>query len=204
MFSLISQRLRYWKYGPEIVVVSGLPRSGTSMMMSMLNAGGLEVLIDGIREPDVDNPKGYFEDERVKDLEKMTDKSWVKDARGKVLKVISFLLKDLPAENAYRIVFMRRDLDEIMVSQNKMIAHREAEDSTDDETMKELYRSDIARARVLKQRNRHIDMIEVHYRDVIKDPSAVASRVNAFTGGHLDVAAMVKVVDAKLYRNKST
>ena len=139
MFSLISQRLRYWKYGPEIVVVSGLPRSGTSMMMSMLNAGGLEVLIDGIREPDVDNPKGYFEDERVKDLEKMIDKSWVKDARGKVLKVISFLLKDLPAENAYRIVFMRRDLDEIMVSQNKMIAHREAEDSTDDETMKELY-----------------------------------------------------------------
>ena len=174
------------------------------MMMNMLQAGGLEVQVDGIRVADIDNPKGYFEDERVKDLEGMADKSWVSEARGKVLKVISFLLKDLPDDNAYRVIFMRRHLDEIMTSQNKMIAHRGATDTTDDETMKSLYRSDIARARVLAQQHNNFDMFEVHYKDVIGDPVAVAQRVNQFLGGTLNESAMAEVVDPKLYRNRTT
>ena len=163
----------------------------------------MTVVADGIREADVDNPKGYFEDERVKDLEHMSDKTWVADARGHVLKVISFLLKDLPKSNAYDIVFMRRDLDEILASQNKMIAHRGAEDTTNDETMKELYRSDIARARVLVQRNPQFRMLEVRYTDVINDAKGVASEVNAFLGGHLDEQKMCAVVDPNLYRNRA-
>ena len=170
----------------------------------MLHAGGLEVLADGIREADIDNPKGYFEDERVKDLESMTDKSWIQKARGKVLKVISFLLKDLPKDNRYCIIFMRRDLDEILASQNKMIEHRGSEDSTDDSVMKELYRSDIARARVLHQRTSNIRMLEVKYTKVINDPISVASTVNQFLRGVLDETAMAAVVDPSLYRNRST
>jgi hypothetical protein len=104
--------------------MSGLPRSGTSMMMKMLDAAGLPIVTDAIRTADIDNPKGYYELERVKDLEKETDKSYIRDARGKVLKVISFLIKDLPDDNQYRIIFMRRDLNEVIASQNKMIAHR--------------------------------------------------------------------------------
>ena len=171
--------------------------------MNMLYAGGLSVQIDGIRVADVDNPKGYFEDERVKDLEHMKDKSWVSDARGKVLKVISFLLKDLPNDNAYRVIFMRRHLDEIMASQNKMIAHRGATDTTDDDTMKSLYRSDIARARVLAQRHDNFEMLEVHYQDVIREPAKVAERVNGFLGGQLNEIAMAEVVDPTLYRNRT-
>ena len=204
MLSVIQEKILEFRYGPEIVIVSGLPRSGTSMMMSMLHAGGLEVMADGIREADIDNPKGYFEDERVKDLETMSDKSWIQNARGKVLKVISFLLKDLPNTNRYRIVFMRRDLDEILASQNKMIEHRGADDSTDDAVMKELYRSDIARARVLHQRSRNIEMLEVKYTTVIHDPSTVAKEVNRFLGGTLDESAMAAVVDPTLYRNRQT
>jgi hypothetical protein len=173
------------------------------MMMNMLHAGGLEIMTDGIRESDVDNPKGYFEDERVKDLENMEDKTWLAEARGKVLKVISFLLKDLPPAHAYRIVFMRRDLDEIMASQNKMITHRGATDTTDDESMKELYRSDIARARVLAQRHSNMHLLEIHYCTVIRNPAEVAAEVNAFVGGQLDEGAMARVVDPSLYRNKS-
>ena len=204
MLSAIQEKYLEYRFGPEVVVVSGLPRSGTSMMMSMLNAGGLNVMADGIREADVDNPKGYFEDERVKDLESMTDKSWIRNARGKVLKVISFLLKDLPKDNRYRIIFMRRDLDEILASQNKMIEHRGADDSTDDAIMKELYRSDIARARVLHQRSNNIHMLEVKYTTVITDPVSVATQVNQFLGGALDERAMSAVVDPSLYRNRST
>lgn len=204
MLSAIQEKYLEFRFGAEIVVVSGLPRSGTSMMMSMLHAGGLEVMADGIREADIDNPKGYFEDERVKDLESMTDKSWIQKGRGKVLKVISFLLKDLPKDNRYCIVFMRRDLDEILASQNKMIEHRGADDSTDDSVMKELYRSDIARARVLHQRTATIRMVEVKYTNVINDPISVASTVNEFLGGSLDETAMAAVVDPSLYRNRST
>ena len=118
---LLNGFFRKQKYGEPVVVVSGLPRSGTSMMMKMLEAGGLAVQTDDLREADVDNPKGYYEDERVKDLEKMDDKSWIQESRGKVLKVISFLLKDLPEDNYYKVIFMRRNLEEIMASQNKMI-----------------------------------------------------------------------------------
>src|SRR5262245_6505245 len=109
------------RYGEPVAVVSGLPRSGTSMMMKMLEAGGLTPYTDGERSADIDNPEGYYEFERVKDLERDPDKSWVRGARGKALKVISFLLRHLPGENRYRIVYMRRHLDEVLKSQDKML-----------------------------------------------------------------------------------
>ena len=136
-------------YGEPIVIVSGLPRSGTSMMMKMLDAAGIPIMTDAIRAADIDNPKGYFEYERVKDLEKDPDRSWVRDARGKALKVISWLLKDLPDENAYRIVFMRRDIDEVLASQNKMLEHRGEDDATDDAIMAEAYRNHLASVRIM-------------------------------------------------------
>ena len=98
----------------------------------MLEAGGLAILTDGERAADVDNPKGYYELERVKNLEKETDKSYLRAARGKVLKVISFLIKDLPDDNDYRVLFMRRDLDEVLASQHKMIDRLESADSDAD------------------------------------------------------------------------
>ena len=121
MIGPIRSWLRRRRYGTPITVVSGLPRSGTSMMMRMLEAGGIAPFTDGERTPDVDNPEGYYEYERVKDLEKDPDKSWVREARGRALKVISLLLPSLPVENAYRIVYMRRHLDEILQSQDKML-----------------------------------------------------------------------------------
>lgn len=198
----IRRLLRKRRYGEEIVIVSGLPRSGTSMMMKMLEAGGLKVMTDAIRAADEDNPRGYFEDERVKDLEKAEDKAWLQDARGKVLKVISYLLKDLPPDNFYRVILMRRDIDEVLASQAKMLVRRNEADETDNETMRNLYLGDLARVRVLAKRAPNIEMVEVKYREALEQPAAVARAVNAFLDHRLDEQAMASVIDPELYRNR--
>jgi hypothetical protein len=192
------------RYGEPVYVVSGLPRSGTSMMMRMLEAGGLKVFTDGERTADIDNPEGYYEFERVKDLEKDPDRSWVRGARGQALKVISFLLRFLPDENGYRIVYMRRHLDEVIKSQDKMLDRLgNAAPGADVEAMKEAYRNDIVAARLYARKQPNMAMIEIHYRDAIADPAGTARAVNAFLGGGLDEAKMAAAVDEKLYRNRS-
>jgi hypothetical protein len=186
-----------------IVIVSGLPRSGTSMLMRMLEAGGLGIMSDGGRTADVDNPKGYFEHERIKDLERETDKSYLREGRGRALKVISFLIKHLPDENRYKVIFMRRDLDEVLASQDKMIQRLGSADAAvDREAMKEAYRNDIVRTRLLCRKRPNFELIEVHYKATIEDPAATARRINGFLGGRLDEAAMRKAVDESLYRNR--
>jgi hypothetical protein len=200
----LRRRLTRGSRGEPIVVVSGLPRSGTSMMMNMLDAGGLEILSDGERSADVDNPKGYFELERIKNLEKETDKSYLRAARGKAVKVISFLIKDLPDENDYRVLFMRRDLDEVLASQQKMIDRLGSADSdADGAAMKEAFRNDIARVRVLCRTRPNFALCEIRYKDAVADPAAASRAVNAFLGGRLDEAAMRAAIDASLYRNRA-
>ncbi|MCK6528398.1 sulfotransferase [Myxococcota bacterium] len=198
MKDLLSRR----RYGAPVVIVSGLPRSGTSMMMKMLDAGGVPIMTDHVRQADVDNPKGYYEFERVKDMEKDPDKSWVRDGRGKAVKVISWLLKQLPDDSAYDIVFMRRDIDEVLASQNKMLKHRDEADATDDAAMAEAYRHHLAEVRILARKKPNWRMIEVRYDQAVQDPAAVAKSVNAFLGGRLDERKMVEAVDEKLYRNR--
>jgi hypothetical protein len=198
----IGDFLRRRKYGEPIVVVSGLPRSGTSMMMKMLEAGGVAIMTDALRAADIDNPKGYYEYERVKELEKETDKSYIRDGRGKALKVISFLLKELPDDNFYRIVFMRRDLNEVISSQNKMLDRRGEQSITDDEMMAEAYRNHLAAVRILVRKRPNFEILEVRYDAAVKQPKDAARAVNAFLGGTLDEAAMVAAVDAELYRNR--
>ena len=173
------------------------------MLMKMLDAGGMAIMTDSERSADIDNPKGYFEYERIKDLEKETDKSYVREGRGKVLKVISFLIKDLPDDNDYRVIFMRRDLDEVLASQNKMIQRLGTEDSTAAQNaMKEAYRNDIVRTRLLCKNRRNFELIEVNYKSTIEDPETTARSVNTFVGGYLDEVAMREAVDASLYRNR--
>jgi hypothetical protein len=185
-------------------VVSGLPRSGTSMMMRMLEAGGMAPFTDGERTADIDNPEGYYELERVKNLEKDPDRGWVREARGRALKVISFLLRHLPDENAYRIVYMRRNLDEVLRSQDKMLDRLgNAAPGGDLEAMKEAYRNDIVAARLHARKQPNMEMIEIHYSEAVADPAAAARKVNEFLGGHLDEAAMAAAVNALLYRNRA-
>lgn len=196
--------LRRRRYGEPVVVVSGLPRSGTSMMMRMLEAGGIAPFTDGERRADVDNPEGYYELERVKDLEKDPDRGWVRDARGRALKVISFLLRHLPDDNAYRVIYMRRHLDEVLQSQDKMLDRLgNPAPGGSLEAMKEAYRNDIVAARLFARKQPNMELIEIHYRETIENPEQTARQVNAFLGGHLDESAMTAAVRADLYRNRA-
>lgn len=190
-------------YGPPIVVVSGLPRSGTSMMMKMLEAGGMPVWLDGIRTADDQNPKGYYELERVKDLDKHPDKSWVREGRGRAVKVISSLLEHLPLDNNYRVVFMHRHLQEVLASQSKMLQQRgEREGGPADEVMQRHYETHLRRVRHLLAREPAFASLDVQYGDAFSRAAAVAGQVNTFLGGRLDEARMAAVVDDQLYRNR--
>lgn len=193
---------RRLRYGEPIIVVSGLPRSGTSMAMKMLAAGGIEVVTDGERRADEDNPKGYFEDERVKDLARMDDKGWLGEARGRAIKIISFLLRELPPQHNYKVLFMRRDMSEILASQKKMLDRRSEDDEMEDERMAKLFEADLFRARYLMKRAPQFEFAELHYREALADPLKAAQTVRDFLGLDLDVERMVEVVDPDLYRNR--
>jgi hypothetical protein len=200
--SLLSRIVRRVRYGEPIVIVSGLPRSGTSMTMKMLAAGGLVVVTDAERTADEDNPKGYFEDERIKELAEMPDKSWLREARGKVIKVVAPLLHHLPADNFYRVVFMRRHLHEVLASQAKMLERRGENSDTTDEALREMYSNHLEKVEFQLRFRSNFEVIYINYRDVLDDPSREARRIRDFLGGNLDEGRMVEVVDPELYRNR--
>lgn len=195
----IARRL---KYGKPVVIVSGLPRSGTSMAMKMLEAGGMELVVDNIRTADEDNPKGYYEDERVKDLAEMTDKRWLKEARGKVIKVVSSLLNYLPESNAYKVVFMRRNLHEVLASQTKMLVRREEESHSEDESLLTMYESHLEKVMFQLRFRPNFEALYLNYADVVGDPSTQARRIADFLDRGLDVNRMAGAVDGSLYRNR--
>jgi hypothetical protein len=203
MAGIVKAALQRLRYGKPVIVVSGLPRSGTSMAMKMLDAAGLEMVIDGVRTADEDNPKGYFELERVKDLGNETDKSWLKQARGKVVKIVSSLLTEVPASNRYKVIFMRRDLDEVLASQAKMLVRRGETSETSDESLREMYTSHLEKITFQIRFRDYLEAIYVPYREVIENPLEQAKRINQFLGGHYDVERMAAVVDSKLYRNRA-
>lgn len=205
MLGPLKKTLKRRKYGEDIILVSGLPRSGTSMMMKMLEAAGLPIMTDNVRTADEDNPKGYFEYEQVKELDKGGDKSWLREARGKAIKIISFLLPHLPDENAYKIIFIHRHLDELIASQNKMLAHRrEADTAASDAKMKENYRQHLRKVEVFVFRKPNVEVLELDHRDVIEHPLETARKVCAFLGQRgVEPETMASVVDPDLYRNRA-
>jgi hypothetical protein len=185
-----------------ITIVSGLPRSGTSMMMKMLEAGGIPPLTDEIREADPDNPKGYYEFERVKQLDK-GDTDWLKQARGKAVKIIGALLVHLPSDYEYKIIFMRRQIDEILRSQKQMLVRRgEPTEKVDDVEMSELFSKHVNHITSWIAKQPNMQVIYVSYNDVLQHPVDHANRINQFLGGALDVGEMVNVIDPDLYRQR--
>jgi predicted AlkP superfamily phosphohydrolase/phosphomutase/tetratricopeptide (TPR) repeat protein len=184
-----------------VTIVSGLPRSGTSMMMQMLAAGGLPVMCDDVRPADENNPRGYFELEKVKAL--AADNSWVDEARGKVIKVVAPLVPHLPQECPYRIVFMRRDFDEVVASQSNMLRRLEREGGKLTESrLKEALQRQVQRVRGLLAAH-DVPVLIVDYAAALDRPAEVASRVAAFLGVELDQQAMQRAVDPALHRERT-
>ncbi|MFA5995493.1 MAG: sulfotransferase domain-containing protein [Patescibacteria group bacterium] len=185
----------------QIIIVSGLPRSGTSMMMKMLEAGGVPVLADHVRTADEDNPKGYYEFERVKQLK--TDQSWLLEAGGKVVKMVSMLLYDLPAQYQYKIIFMRRKISEIIASQKKMLA-RSGKQTTpeEDREVAELFEQHLVNMQSWLTKQTNISVMYFWYHEILSNPKDNIVKINQFFDNKLDTVAMSQVVDKALYRNK--
>ncbi len=189
--------------GETIIVVSGLPRSGTSMTMKMLAEGGLALLTDGVRAADESNPEGYYEFEKVKQLDKAADLSWLSQAQGKAVKIISFLLPHLPDTLNYRVLFMHRDLHEVIASQNRMLVKRGEPTGADDDRMLTLFDDHLKKVKQVIAARPCFDVIDIDYRDVLDQPSQQATRMSEFLGGGLDVECMAAAVDQRLYRNRA-
>jgi Sulfotransferase domain len=183
-----------------VIVVSGLPRSGTSMAMRLLEAGGLDVVADNLRQADEDNPNGYYEYERVKNLK--TDHTWLSHAHGKVVKMVSMLLYELPADKNYKIVFMRRDLDEVCASQGVMLKRRGEKPRAGDETMGKLYSTHLREIESWLTTQQNIEILFVNYNDIMENPEKGVEEMNKFFGNRLSTDRMISVVDKSLYRNR--
>lgn len=186
----------------SITIVTGLPRSGTSMMMRMLEAGGIEVATDNLRTADTDNPNGYYELEVVKNIK--DDTSWVENMKGKAFKMVSTLLYHLPEEYDYNLVFMRRHAQEIMDSQHRMLKRLGKNTNPDD---------DVKFISLFEKHLNHIDEwiasktnvsnLYVPYNQLLNTPPELLNAIGQHIDKDLNIEAMCNVIDKNLYRNRS-
>lgn len=184
-----------------IVIVSGLPRSGTSLMMQMLQAGGMPLLMDGHRPADADNPNGYWEYAPVKRLQQ--DHSWVYEAEGKAVKVVSALLQYLPPQYTYKIIFMQRPMQEVLASQTIMLERRgERGGKADDKTLGTVFTQHLDRIGRWLAMQKYMTVLPVNYHETLADPAETAMRVAQFLALPLGVEAMACAVDPRLYRQR--
>ncbi len=182
----------------QITLVSGLPRSGTSLMMQMLDKGGMKILQDHTREADISNPKGYYEYEPVMSLYK--DNSWLHEGQNKALKVVAPLLKSLDTKYRYKIIFMKRDLNEVIQSQQKMLG------KTQDVFPVKIYNEFqklLSNVAIWSKKEPGVEILYVDYKDVLEKPEEIIKKVEKFIGRDLDLEAMEGCVDKSLYRNRS-
>jgi len=190
------------KENKKVVIVSGLPRSGTSMMMKMLTEGGLSAVVDSLRQADEDNPNGYFEIESSKAL-KDGDKKWLHEAKGKVVKVISYLLEFLPDDLAYDVIFMEREINEILASQRKMLQRRNETSTLTDAEMEAQFREHLRAVKYWAARKPNMRILFVKYNQMVESPETFCKSIVEFLEIPLDLKAMQSVPSQSLYRNRS-
>jgi len=184
-----------------ITIVSGLPRSGTSLMMQMLVAGGVAALSDGESVADTDNPRGYLEWERIKTLP--NDPACIAEAEGKVVKVISRLLLSLPAGHEYRVIFMQRPLPEVLASQDQMLKRRGTyKDGANPAIISAAFEKHLREVYAWLDGKPYVKTLRLPYHDVLSKPKEVSEQLAQFLGTGLDVDVMAQQVDASLYRNR--
>ncbi len=188
---------------PQVTVVSGLPRSGTSMMMQMLQAAGLDLYTDNKRNADENNPKGYYEHEIVKSIK--SEKKWLIDAEGKVVKIVSNHLKDLPANRKYKVIFMDRDIHEVLASQLTMLkklGKRKKDNSTFPLQVLQSLKTNRKETIAWAKAQLNIDILVVEYSKILEEPFIQAMRIIDFLEESLVPEKMIKPITPSLYREK--
>jgi hypothetical protein len=184
-----------------VYIVSGLPRAGTSMAMALLQAGGIDLVVDGMRAADEDNLGGYFEYEAVKGIR--DDVSWIYAARGKGVKVVSPSLRYLPRDLRYRVVFMRRDLKEVAASQEQMLRRLGKDVGASRAQMIDLMQRHLQEVESWLARSEHVEVLFLPYRDVVEDPLSACRRLIDFLSLSANPLEMAQVVEKKYYRQRA-
>ncbi len=184
-----------------ITIVSGLPRSGTSMMMKILEAGGMEIVTDNIRKANEDNPHGYYEYEKVKEIKE--NASWLKETRGKAFKMISRSLYDLPSNESYKVIFMKRKMNEIRASQKKMLeCMGNNKGDISDEKMGEFFNKHLSKIMEWMDEQKYMDVLYINYNDILGNPGEQIIILNHFLNDKLNAEKAVNAIDKSLYRNR--
>ncbi len=191
-----------WHNRIVITIVSGLPRSGTSLMMQMLAAGGMTLLTDRERKPDIDNPRGYCEWEPIKLLPREPNR--IDEAEGKAVKVISQLLLSLPGGRNYKLIFMERPLPEVLASQDEMLKHRGSTELVDPALLTSAFRDHMRGVVYWLEHRTDIPVCRLGYRKVLSHPAESAKAIRDFLEIDLNVEAMAGAVDPSLYRSRRT
>jgi len=187
---------------PFVTVVSGAPRSGTSAMMQMLGAGGMDLLVDGVRRADRDNPRGYFELEAARRL--AADDGWVERAVGRAVKLVHALVPRLPRGPEYRIVLMRRDWREVLASQRAMLERGgAAPPEPREERIAEIFAAQLERLERWAAGRPEVALLSIDYHALVRDSVRTAARVSQFLGGGLDVEDMAAAVLPSLWRQRA-
>jgi hypothetical protein len=185
----------------SVTIVTGVPRSGTSLVMQMLAAGGLPIASDGVRRADPDNPRGYFELEAARSLAR--DASWLPGIAGRAVKLVHTLVPSLPPDLLYRVLIVRRRLDEVLASQRVMLARRgPAPDAAEDVRLLPVLEEQLAGLERWLDAREDLAWLGIDYAELVADPGRVTARMNAFLGGGLDERAMAACVDPALHRER--
>ena len=186
-----------------VIVVSGLPRSGTSMMMKMLTEAGVPIVTDELRRADTDNPNGYYELEAVKQMS-VGNLAWLAGAGGKAVKVISSLLEYLPTQYSYKIIFMEREIQEILASQRKMLERRNEKSETDDTQIAEQFRKHLSVIKPWLARQPNMEVLYISYNSLMSNPEPSCRRVIDFISSEPQyLERMLSVPNGELYRNRA-
>lgn len=201
MKSIFKQFLSKMGNDDANIIVSGLPRCGTSMMMQMLEQGGIPIVSDHIRKADDDNPRGYYEFEKVKEIKE--NSGWLDNCIGKAFKMVSALLYYLPKDRKYKVIFMKRRMEEMLASQ-KVMQERQGikSDSVSDDEMSKKFEKHLRKIEKWLANQSHIDIVYINYNDAIQDPYENAKRINRFLGNRLNVDNMAGAVKKSMYRQK--
>jgi hypothetical protein len=180
-------------------IVSGLERSGTSMLMQILKAGGIPISFDKSRKPDVNNPKGYFELEGGKIINKLMGGVFpLKLYLGEFIKITAYGLKYLPKGN-YKIIYSERNIEEILDSMEKMTGEIDSDRSQIKDSFQKL--NNMIKKKIISRDDAEI--LFLNYNEIMKNPKKNINKIGGFLKiKDLDVEEMMRVIDIGLYRNR--
>lgn len=193
-----------------ITIISGLPRSGTSLMMQIVEAAGLSIFTDGKRLADDSNQRGYYEHDRISGLLQQSDRSWLAATRGQALKIVAPLLSALPLRfkpdqegaqprkaPSYRILFMERDIREILASQSAMLQRLGKKPPQGD--LAKAYQQQVTNAACWIQQHQ-IPTLGIDYHDLVHGSDDLLRKIAAFLGTPDKLAEMQAVIDPRMHR----